>query len=179
MGRIATFQVTPAVNDAITMSLLRQNDVATSFWRNNDVIIASCARWTPHLADSFARWGMTCNIARRSPKLATHNVTLMRAFHPFLRNMFPYGLPAQFSFVSTVRLGSRARREVWDLLRIEDSLGQPQFGITLDGNEKTIELYMPNYDNRIQRLVFPSNRDTKKVCICFLIKHLLTLKTTG
>ena len=26
-------------------SLLRQNDVATSFWRNNDVIIASSARW--------------------------------------------------------------------------------------------------------------------------------------
>ena len=26
-------------------SLLRQNDVATSFWRNNDAIIASCVRW--------------------------------------------------------------------------------------------------------------------------------------
>ena len=25
--------------------LLRQNDVATSFWRHNDVIISSCARW--------------------------------------------------------------------------------------------------------------------------------------
>ena len=30
--------------DAI-MSLLRQNDVTTSFWRNNDVVIASGARW--------------------------------------------------------------------------------------------------------------------------------------
>ena len=29
--------------DAITTSSLRQNDVATSFWRNNDVVIASCA----------------------------------------------------------------------------------------------------------------------------------------
>ena len=29
----------------MTMSLLRQNDVATSFWRNNSVIIASCADW--------------------------------------------------------------------------------------------------------------------------------------
>ena len=26
-------------------SLLRQNDVATSFWYSNDVIITSCARW--------------------------------------------------------------------------------------------------------------------------------------
>ena len=30
---------------AITTSLLRQNDVATSFWRNDEVIIASCVRW--------------------------------------------------------------------------------------------------------------------------------------
>ena len=30
-------------HDAITASSLRQNDVATSFWRNDDVVIASCA----------------------------------------------------------------------------------------------------------------------------------------
>ena len=30
---------------AIIASLLRQNDVMTSFWRNNDVIITSCVRW--------------------------------------------------------------------------------------------------------------------------------------
>ena len=32
-------------HDAITPSLLRQNDFTTSFWRNNDVIIASCMHW--------------------------------------------------------------------------------------------------------------------------------------
>ena len=32
-------------HDAITSSLLRQNDVATSFWRNNDVIITSRVPW--------------------------------------------------------------------------------------------------------------------------------------
>ena len=31
--------------DAIITPLLHQNDVATSFWRYNDVVIASCARW--------------------------------------------------------------------------------------------------------------------------------------
>ena len=31
--------------DAIITSLLRQNDIATSFWRYNDVIITSCVRW--------------------------------------------------------------------------------------------------------------------------------------
>ena len=32
-------------HDAIITSLLRQNDVATSFWHNNDVVIASFVRW--------------------------------------------------------------------------------------------------------------------------------------
>ena len=32
-------------HDAITTSFLHQNDVATSFWRNNDVLIVSCACW--------------------------------------------------------------------------------------------------------------------------------------
>ena len=32
-------------HDAITTELWRQNDVATSFWCHNEVIIASCARW--------------------------------------------------------------------------------------------------------------------------------------
>ena len=32
-------------HDAVITSLLRQNDVATSFWRYNFVIIASCVRW--------------------------------------------------------------------------------------------------------------------------------------
>ena len=35
----------PGGNGVIVTSLLRQNDVATSFRRNNDVTIASCARW--------------------------------------------------------------------------------------------------------------------------------------
>ena len=37
-----TFQRT---HDAIITSPLRQNDVATSFWRNNDVVIALCDHW--------------------------------------------------------------------------------------------------------------------------------------
>ena len=32
--------------DVMITSLLCQNDVITSFWRNNDVIITSCVHWT-------------------------------------------------------------------------------------------------------------------------------------
>ena len=41
--------------DAMTTSLLRQNDTAMSFWRNNDVIIASCA----HRVAFPLQWGQT------------------------------------------------------------------------------------------------------------------------
>ena len=37
--------------DAIITPLLRRNDVATSFWRNNDVIVTSCVRW------EAVKWG--------------------------------------------------------------------------------------------------------------------------
>ena len=37
--------VTKRAHDAIITPLLRQNDVATSFWRNDDLAIASCAYW--------------------------------------------------------------------------------------------------------------------------------------
>ena len=43
-------------HDEMITPLLRQNDVATSFRRNDDVIIMSCVRWA---GDWFAvcRWG--------------------------------------------------------------------------------------------------------------------------
>ena len=37
--------------DVIITSLSHQNDVATSFWRNNDVIITPCAHWV-----TFVSW---------------------------------------------------------------------------------------------------------------------------
>ena len=39
---------TQRTHGAIITSLLSQNDNATSFWRNNDVIFASCVRWDTH-----------------------------------------------------------------------------------------------------------------------------------
>ena len=43
-------------HDAIITPLLRQNDVATSFWRNNNVVIASCARWGMCVFQRATQW---------------------------------------------------------------------------------------------------------------------------
>ena len=39
--------LTQRTHDVIITALLRRNDVATSFWRNKDVVITSCARRVP------------------------------------------------------------------------------------------------------------------------------------
>ena len=41
--------------DAIITSLLRQNDVAKSFWRNNNVVIASCVRYVWLTQSTYTR----------------------------------------------------------------------------------------------------------------------------
>ena len=52
----------PAALDAITTSLLRENDVATSFWLNDDVIIASCARWDAYGGGRWFPWPSKCHV---------------------------------------------------------------------------------------------------------------------
>ena len=41
---------------AIITSLLGQNDVATPFWRNNDVIVTSCVRWVDRYFVGYITW---------------------------------------------------------------------------------------------------------------------------
>ena len=50
------FQSFQWAHDAIITSLLWQNDVATSFWRNNDVVIAPCARWADYATTPYTKY---------------------------------------------------------------------------------------------------------------------------
>ena len=55
---------TQRTHDVIITPLLRQNDVATSFRRNNGVIIMSCAHWAPMIYKCF-----TCLSATPPPPI--------------------------------------------------------------------------------------------------------------
>ena len=79
------------------------------------------------------------------------------------RSMFPYGLPSQFSFVSTFRMKSRTWREVWDLLRIEDFVGEPQFGVRIDGANKQVQLYIMDFRGDLQFVTFDNNKKVRGV----------------
>ena len=51
LGACAVYMRTKRTHDVILTSLLGQNDVATSFWRNNDIIITSCVNWVAVVPD--------------------------------------------------------------------------------------------------------------------------------
>ncbi|XP_070195500.1 collagen alpha-1(IX) chain-like isoform X2 [Littorina saxatilis] len=73
-------------------------------------------------------------------------------------DIFPNGLPDEFSFVSTFRMTGNTRKERWNLFQIRDINGNPQFGIRLDGQEKAVEFYYINFQGRLQAARFEKLR---------------------
>merc|ERR1740131_282442 len=69
---------------------------------------------------------------------------------PTLR-VFNQGLPEQFSFVTTFR-NRRPTGGRWQLIRITDSQGQPQFAVGLNPARNTIEFSILNYNGELQTL---------------------------
>ena len=69
---------------------------------------------------------------------------------PTLR-VFNQGLPEQFSFVTTFR-NRRPTTSRWQLIRITDSQGQPQFAVGLNPARNTIEFSILNYNGDLQTL---------------------------
>ena len=53
------------------------------------------------------------------------------------------------------------RRERWNLYEVRDFAGRPQFGVTLDGSSRTVEMFFLNFQGQIERLVF--NRRARRV----------------
>ena len=74
------------VHDEIITLLLRQNDVTTSFRRNNDVIITTCVRWVVNI---------------RLLQVPSHVVKFLELF-------LPLSPPGWRGIVVTVRAGGRA-----------------------------------------------------------------------
>jgi hypothetical protein len=70
------------------------------------------------------------------------------------RDIFPDGLPEEFSFVSTFRMTGNTRKERWNLFQITDRQGNPQYGVRLDGQTQTVEFYFINYLGQLQAITF-------------------------
>ncbi|KAJ3648270.1 hypothetical protein Zmor_020084 [Zophobas morio] len=71
------------------------------------------------------------------------------------RDIFPQGLPEQFSFISTFR-ARRVPKTAWHIIRITDLESKPQFIISLNPRNGTIEFSISNYEGELQTIVFNS-----------------------
>ena len=89
------------------------------------------------------------------------------------RRVFNQGLPEQFSFVTTFR-NRRPTENRWQLIRITNTRGQPQFAVGLNPGRKTIEFSILNYNSELQTLSWekPEVRMSLKVLMTNLILGL-------
>jgi collagen type IX alpha len=69
--------------------------------------------------------------------------------------LFPIGLPEEFSFICTYK-ARRLPNDKWHIIKLTDSQNRPQFLITVDGKNKTLEFSIVNYEGRLQTLRFKS-----------------------
>lgn len=83
------------------------------------------------------------------------------------RDIFPDGLPEEFSFVSTFRMLGRTNKTLWNLFQIKDINGEPQFGIRLNGRQKAVEFYYINYLGRRETVTFPNVSQVSLSLQCF------------
>jgi hypothetical protein len=85
------------------------------------------------------------------------------------RNIFPMGLPDQFSFITTFRQ-RKVSKQSWDIIRMVDIQGEPQFAVTLQPKDSTVQFSIVNIEGQLQTVTFseikvrkPSNTYTEKL----------------
>lgn len=71
----------------------------------------------------------------------------------FYRDVFPLGVPQQFSFIATF-CSKIITRTLWHLVRITDYQNNTNLQITLNQAEGTIEFSIVNYDGYLQTITF-------------------------
>lgn len=69
------------------------------------------------------------------------------------REIFPLGLPQEFSLICTYR-ARRTPRGPWDIIRIDDLQDRIQFAVTLNPVTRNVEFSILSYDGTLQTLVF-------------------------
>uniref|UniRef100_H2Z836 Collagen alpha-1(IX) chain n=1 Tax=Ciona savignyi TaxID=51511 RepID=H2Z836_CIOSA len=70
------------------------------------------------------------------------------------RNVYPMGLPSEYSFVSTFRMLEKNTRKQWKLWLVNDQNGEEQIGVSLDGANRLVELISRGNDGYIHKATF-------------------------
>ena len=75
----------------------------------------------------------------------------------YFREIFPLGLPEQFSFITTFRQ-RKVMKQTWDIIRITDIQDRPQFAITINPRQETVDFSIMDFEGRLQHLIFKKAR---------------------
>ncbi|XP_040289909.1 collagen alpha-1(IX) chain-like [Bufo bufo] len=70
------------------------------------------------------------------------------------RLIFPYGVPQEFSLISTFRIKEKTPGEVWNLLQIESRTGIEQFRLRLYGEMNAVDVYSVAASGRDKVITF-------------------------
>lgn len=69
------------------------------------------------------------------------------------RDIFPTGLPDQFSFVCTFR-ARKVPKTPWHLLRVTGAAGDTQLAVQLNPRRESVELQLADYQGQLQTIAF-------------------------
>ncbi len=72
----------------------------------------------------------------------------------FYRELFPDGLPEEFSFVASFRMNENSVKKDWVLWQIRDSSMNPQVGIRLNGLQKALQFIYVDINRQLQSVTF-------------------------
>lgn len=71
-----------------------------------------------------------------------------------LRNLYPSGLPEEYSFLTTFRMTGSTLRKNWNIWQIQDSSGKEQVGIKINGQTQSVAFSYKGLDGSLQMAAF-------------------------
>lgn len=71
-----------------------------------------------------------------------------------LRNLYPSGLPEEYSFLTTFRMTGSTLRKNWNIWQIQDSSGKEQVGIKINGQTQSVAFSYKGLDGSLQTAAF-------------------------
>lgn len=71
-----------------------------------------------------------------------------------LRNLYPSGLPEEYSFLTTFRMTGSTLKKNWNIWQIQDSSGKEQVGIKINGQTQSVAFSYKGLDGSLQTAAF-------------------------
>uniref|UniRef100_A0A2K5K0B9 Collagen alpha-1(IX) chain n=1 Tax=Colobus angolensis palliatus TaxID=336983 RepID=A0A2K5K0B9_COLAP len=70
------------------------------------------------------------------------------------RNLYPSGLPEEYSFLTTFRMTGSTLKKNWNIWQIQDSSGKEQVGIKINGQTQSVAFSYKGLDGSLQTAAF-------------------------